>query len=117
MATHGRGSKYIEGEMGHEEWILDDIAACGGDREAARNATPLPATELMVAYAYDMIQRRNPLGFFGMVLVLEGISVAIASRVAAAIRLPPGRARGTPSVISIHTAFWIRPTSGSSRTR
>ena len=78
--------KYVEEEMGHEEWILDDIAACGGDREATRDATPLPATELMVAYAYDMIQRRNPLGFFGMVLVLEGISVAIASRVAAAIR-------------------------------
>jgi pyrroloquinoline quinone (PQQ) biosynthesis protein C len=78
--------RYVEEEMGHEEWILDDIAACGGDREAARNAAPLPATELMVAYAYDMIQRRNPLGFFGMVLVLEGISVTIASRVAAAIR-------------------------------
>jgi len=78
--------KYVEEETGHEEWILDDIAACGGDREAARDATPLPATELMVAYAYDMIQRRNPLGFFGMVLVLEGVSVAIASRVAAAIR-------------------------------
>jgi thiaminase len=78
--------EYIEEEMGHEEWILDDIAACGGDRTAARSATPLPATELMVAYAYDVIQRRNPVGFFGMVLVLEGTSVALASRAAAAIK-------------------------------
>jgi long-chain acyl-CoA synthetase len=89
--------EYIEEEMGHEEWILDDIAACGADRDAARSAVPLPATELMVAYAYDVIQRRNPLGFFGMVLVLEGTSVAIAARAAAAIKqhlqLPDGAFR------------------------
>ena len=78
--------EYIEEEMGHEEWILDDIEASGGDRKAARDATPFAATELMVAYAYDVIQRRNPVGFFGMVLVLEGTSAAIASRAAAAIK-------------------------------
>ena len=78
--------EYIEEEMGHEEWILDDIEASGGDRKAARDATPFAATELMVAYAYDVIQRRNPIGFFGMVLVLEGTSAAIASRAAAAIK-------------------------------
>ncbi len=78
--------EYIEEEMGHEEWILDDIAACGGDREAASYASPFPATELMVAYAYDVIQRRRPVGFFGMVLVLEGTSVAIASQAAAIIQ-------------------------------
>jgi thiaminase len=78
--------EYIEEEMGHEEWILDDIATCGADREAARNAEPFPATELMVAYAYDVIQRRHPVGFFGMVLVLEGTSVAIASQAAAVIQ-------------------------------
>jgi len=78
--------EYIEEEMGHEEWILDDIVACGGDREAARSADPLPATELMVSYAYDVIERRNPIGFFGMVLVLEGTSVAIATRAAEAIK-------------------------------
>jgi long-chain acyl-CoA synthetase len=78
--------EYIEEETGHEEWILDDIAACGGDRKAARDATPFAATELMVSYAYDVIQRRNPVGFFGMVLVLEGTSAAIASRAAAVIK-------------------------------
>jgi heme oxygenase len=31
-----------------------------------------------VAYAYDTIARRNPLGFFGMVHVLEGTSVGLA---------------------------------------
>jgi len=70
--------EYIEEEAGHDEWILADIAACGGDAEAARRAAPSPATELMVAYAYDTIARGNPVGFFGMVHVLEGTSVALA---------------------------------------
>ena len=48
---------YIEEEMGHQEWILDDIAACGGDAEVVRRGTPNPATEIMVAYAYDTVQR------------------------------------------------------------
>jgi pyrroloquinoline quinone (PQQ) biosynthesis protein C len=34
----------------------------------------------MVAYAYDMINRVNPIGFFGMVLVLEGTSTAVATQ-------------------------------------
>ncbi len=78
--------KYIEEEMGHQEWILNDIAACGGDAEAVRNGQPLPGTELMVAYAYDTIQRRHPAGFFGSVLVLEGTSIHLAIDAAQAIQ-------------------------------
>lgn len=74
--------EYIDEEMGHHEWVLDDIAACGEDRAAAAMSSPSLATELMVSYAYDTIQRGNPVGFFGMVLVLEGTSVALATRAA-----------------------------------
>jgi pyrroloquinoline quinone (PQQ) biosynthesis protein C len=85
--------EYIEEEMGHQEWVLDDIAACGFDKEVVRQATPSLATELMVAYAYDMIQRVNPIGFFGMVLVLEGTSTVVASQAAKSLsqslNLPP----------------------------
>jgi pyrroloquinoline quinone (PQQ) biosynthesis protein C len=77
---------YIDEETGHQEWILNDIRACGADPEQYRNGTPYPATELMVAYAYDTINRGNPVGFFGMVLVLEGTSIQLASRAAGAIR-------------------------------
>lgn len=78
--------EYIDEEMGHQEWVLDDIAAAGGDRATAEASMPSLATELMVSYAYDTIQRRNPVGFFGMVLVLEGTSVALATRAAEAIQ-------------------------------
>jgi pyrroloquinoline quinone (PQQ) biosynthesis protein C len=77
--------EYIEEEMGHQEWVLNDIETCGGDKEAVRasvtaDSSACLATEVMVAYAYDMIHRVNPIGFFGMVLVLEGTSTAVATQ-------------------------------------
>jgi pyrroloquinoline quinone (PQQ) biosynthesis protein C len=86
-------AEYIGEEIGHEEWILSDIAASGGDPDVVRDGAPVPATELMVAYAYDYVARRNPAGFFGMVHVLEGTSIALANAAAQALRsglgLPP----------------------------
>ena len=80
--------EYVDEEAGHDEWVLDDIAACGGDAEAIRHGMPGHATEVMVAYAYDTIARVNPLGFFGMVHVLEGTSVSLALMAADAIQKP-----------------------------
>jgi len=84
---------YIAEENGHEQWILDDLRACGDDPEAARLEPPAPATELMVAYVYDYIARVNPAGMLGMVHVLEGTSSALATRaarsIAATLGLPP----------------------------
>jgi pyrroloquinoline quinone (PQQ) biosynthesis protein C len=77
---------YLEEETGHDEWILNDIERAGGDRAAAAASEPSVATEAMVAYAYDTVMRRNPLGFFGMVHVLEGTSVALALNAAGRIQ-------------------------------
>jgi len=79
-------AEYIAEETGHQEWILNDIAACGGDKEAVRRSQPHLTTELMVSYAWDTIQRVNPLGFFGMVQVLEGTSAQVANTAADRIR-------------------------------
>lgn len=76
---------YIAEERGHHEWILNDIAAMGGDKEAVRASTPLLDTQVLVAYNYDFITRRNPVGFFGMVYMLESVSVHIATPVAQAL--------------------------------
>ena len=73
-------AEYIEEELGHQEWVLNDIRACGADAEAVRAATP-------------NIQRNNPVSFFGMVHVLEGTSIALATQMAGVIKgelgLPP----------------------------
>ena len=82
--------EYVLEEQGHEEWILDDIRACGGDAQAVRHGRPDHAAEVMVAYAYDTIARGNPLGFLGMVHVLEGTSVSLALLAADQIQKPLG---------------------------
>ena len=89
----GAVAEYIEEETGHEQWILDDIAACGADPEAVRLGAPALPTELMVSYVHDRIARHNPVSFFGMVNVLEGTSTALATQAAGIIqerlKLPP----------------------------
>jgi pyrroloquinoline quinone (PQQ) biosynthesis protein C len=77
---------YISEEIGHDDWILADLAACNVDTERVRASDPAFDTEVMVAYAYHQIDRGDPLAFFGMVHVLEGTSVAIADRAASALR-------------------------------
>lgn len=107
--------EYIADEAGHDEWILADIAACGADAQDVRHGQPGLATEVMVAYAYDTIARRNPLGFFGMVHVLEGTSVSLAllaaDSIQAALQLPDRafvylRSHGT--LDREHTAHFAR---------
>ena len=95
-------AEYIEEELGHQEWILNDLAACGADPEAVRHGQPALATELMVAYVYDRIARHNPVSFFGMVNVLEGTSIALATRAASAIRGSLGLPAAAFSYLNSH---------------
>lgn len=93
---------YLEEETGHDEWILNDIQAAGGDRVAAANSLPNVETDAMVAYAWDMVQRRNPVGFFGMVYVLEGTSVSLAVRAADEIQKSLGLPKSAFTYLRSH---------------
>ncbi|MGL4735594.1 MAG: TenA family transcriptional regulator [Enterovibrio sp.] len=81
---------YINEEHGHQEWILSDIRACGYDETKVRDGKPALAIELMVAFLYDQIARGNPMGFFGMVYVLEGTSTNIAIAVSEQLKANMG---------------------------
>ena len=114
---------YVDEEAGHEQWILNDIVHAGGDRAATTASQPSLATEAMVAYAYDTVMRRNPVGFFGMVHVLEGTSVALAlaaaDRIQSGLGLPDGafrylRSHGTLDVEhTAHFADLVNAVDGS----
>lgn len=78
--------EYIEEEYGHHEWILNDLQACGADREERRASQPDLSIELMVAYLYHQVDRGNPAAFFGMVQVLEGTSIELATPLAQQIQ-------------------------------
>ena len=76
---------YIEEEVGHQEWILNDLENLGCDKESIRHGRPSLATELMVSYAYDTVVRNNPVSLFGMVYALEKTSATIATYAASQI--------------------------------
>ena len=95
-------AEYIEEEIGHQEWILNDLEACGVDKELIRHSEPAAATELMVAYAYDSIRRKSPLRFFGMVFVLEGTSIALADNAADVIQNKLGLPKKAFSYLRSH---------------
>lgn len=82
---------YISEESGHEAWILDDIAALGGDAPAVAAAQPGTACSAMVGYAYYAIEHISPYSLLGMVHVLEGMSVGLADAAAGAIAKALGR--------------------------
>jgi hypothetical protein len=84
-------AEYIDEEIGHEEWILNDIAAAGGDADRARQSAG-PAGRGDGRLRLRPAHRGNPAAFFGMVFVLEGTSVALAlqaaDRIQQALALP-----------------------------
>ncbi|NOX52215.1 MAG: iron-containing redox enzyme family protein [Gammaproteobacteria bacterium] len=74
--------EYINEEVGHEQWILNDLQACGGNPQEVIKTGAGLEVEVMVAFVRDYINQINPIGFFGMVYVLEGTSVAMATSTA-----------------------------------
>lgn len=98
---------YIEEEVGHQEWILNDIRHCGSDAEAVRVSTPSLPVELMISFIWDFVSRRNPIGFFGMVYVLEGTSVNVATHAAEKIRESLGLSKNCFSYLYSHGSLDI----------
>lgn len=96
---------YIEEEEGHEQWILNDIRAAGGNADAVVAQEPAPATARMVEHAYATLRAGNPAAFFGMVFVLEGTSIALASHGAEAVRSSLGLPHSAFSYLTSHGAL------------
>jgi len=80
----------IEEEKGHEEWVLEDVAAVGGDVETVRTVAPSPPVQAMIAFNYYTCERGHPCGVLGMLYTLEVISSVYGGRVASAIARSTG---------------------------
>jgi pyrroloquinoline quinone (PQQ) biosynthesis protein C len=85
---------YMVEEDGHEQWILNDIAAMGGDAQAAASCRARPPCRAMVGYAHFAIEWISPYSMLGMVHVLEGTSVALAGKAADALERSFGSKHG-----------------------
>lgn len=96
---------YIAEEEGHEQWILHDIRAAGGDVDAVVRSGPSSATARMIDHAYTTLRKGNPAAFFGMVFVLEGTSIALASNGAEAVRASLGLPQTAFTYLTSHGAL------------
>jgi pyrroloquinoline quinone (PQQ) biosynthesis protein C len=86
--------EYMEEERGHEKWILNDIAAMGGDAAAVRDGSAGIACQVMVGYTYYAIEWVSPYAMLGSVHVLEGMSTLLADKAADAIQRSLGGKEG-----------------------
>jgi pyrroloquinoline quinone (PQQ) biosynthesis protein C len=91
----------IEEEKGHEDWVLEDIAAMGGDVKAGNEAAgglPVPApsapVQAMIGYNYYAAERVHPCTVLGMLYVLEVIASVYGGKAADSIARAIGRDTG-----------------------
>jgi pyrroloquinoline quinone (PQQ) biosynthesis protein C len=83
----------IEEEKGHEDWVLEDITAVGGEVDAMA-AAPSAPVQAMVGYNYYAAERVHPCSVLGMLYVLEVIASVYGGKVADSIARAIGRETG-----------------------
>jgi pyrroloquinoline quinone (PQQ) biosynthesis protein C len=83
----------IEEEKGHEDWVLEDIAAVGGDVNVMA-ASPSAPVQAMIGYNYYAAERVHPCSVLGMLYVLEVIASVYGGKVADSIARAIGRETG-----------------------
>jgi pyrroloquinoline quinone (PQQ) biosynthesis protein C len=81
----------IEEETGHDAWVIEDIAAVGGDPERARTGAPSVPVQAMIGFNYYAAERVHPCSVLGMLYVLEVIASVYGGKVAEAIARANGR--------------------------
>ena len=65
-------AKHIPEEKGHDDWLLDDLAVMGVERDEALRKIPSPVVAALVGSQYYWILHFHPLAVLGYIAVLEG---------------------------------------------
>jgi len=81
----------IEEEQGHESWVLEDIAAVGGDVDGVKATPPSAPVQAMTAFNYASSERGHPCAILGMLYTLEVMSSVYGGRVSDSIARALGR--------------------------
>jgi pyrroloquinoline quinone (PQQ) biosynthesis protein C len=68
----GYFEEHVIEELDHDEWLLEDLAAVGGDRAAVLDQVPSPRVATLVGAQYYWIRHRHPVALLGYMAVLEG---------------------------------------------
>ena len=81
----------IEEEKGHEDWVLEDIGAMGGDVAGAWRIPPSDPVQAMIGFNYHGAERVHPFAVLGMLYMLEVVSSVYGGRVSDSIARALGR--------------------------
>jgi pyrroloquinoline quinone (PQQ) biosynthesis protein C len=81
-------------ETGHEQWVLEDVAAVGGDICSVTTLPPSAPVQAMIGYNYYAADRVHPCSVLGMLYVLEVIASVYGGKVADSIARAIGRDPG-----------------------
>jgi hypothetical protein len=64
-------------EKGHEEWLLEDLEALGGDVEHARTRIQPPLVASFVGAQYYWLRHQHPVSLLGHMAFIEGYPPAV----------------------------------------
>jgi pyrroloquinoline quinone (PQQ) biosynthesis protein C len=78
--------EHMHEELGHEEWVMNDLAAVGVPREQVLAHAPSPFTLALSGYNYWAADRRHPCSALGMLYALEVIASVYGGPFASAIK-------------------------------
>lgn len=77
---------HMHEETGHEDWVLNDLAAVGVTKAASRSHAPSAHTLALNGYNYWAADRRHPCSVLGMLYALEVIASVYGGPFASALR-------------------------------
>lgn len=78
-------------EAGHEEWVIEDVRAVGGDPDHVRATPPSPPVQAMIGFNHDAAGRGHPASVLGMLYVLEVIASVYGGKAAESIARAIGK--------------------------
>lgn len=82
--------RHMQEELGHDRWLLDDIAAAGGDPAQPLREPAAPVVARLVGAQYYWVEHHHPVTLLGYIAVLEGNApdARLGDRLAAMTGLP-----------------------------
>lgn len=63
-------------EVGHDDWVLEDLKVMGVDINALKRGRPLPATTALIGFPYHQLHHRNLWGYMGYIFHFEHTATA-----------------------------------------
>lgn len=78
-------------ETGHEQWVLEDIAAIGGNAHRVAAMPPSAPVQAMIGFNYYAAERVHPCAVLGMLYVLEVVASVYGGKAADSIARATGR--------------------------